>query len=125
MKMMRVTLNVALLALGTVAANAQGGQEREWISTFVQIQGNTTSCLPSGWQTVIRTDGKSLAGFGPKGDRQTWLVQLKPDGSADTETDFKGRMSGRVRIKVAAGEGPRPIEFLWLREVCGYRSNPT
>jgi len=121
----RAFLTVAC-GLAPIVATAQGGSERDWFAVSSQIQGNTTSCPTGGEKARLRTDGKSLSMWNLDGNRQRWLVQLKPDGSVDTETDWTSdRISGRVRIKAPAGDGPRPVEFLYLKAVCGYRFDPT
>jgi hypothetical protein len=62
-----------------------------------------------GGRGFIRVTGNKLSFYEQGKSYPTWAVHLAPDGSADTTVSGDGKNRRRIRIKVAAGTGPREI----------------
>jgi hypothetical protein len=62
-----------------------------------------------GGRGFIRVTGNKLSYYDQGKSYPTWAVELAPDGSANTTVGGEGRSRRRIRIKVAAGTGPREI----------------
>jgi len=72
----------------------------------------------------IRITGRTLAFFGQGMTYPTWEVGLEPDGSADKVVGRYIHSSRNVRVKVAAGTGPREITSLDETNLCAFRYVP-
>jgi hypothetical protein len=113
---------VFLLKPTTVAP----GAIRQWKATMQQTSGNTQVCQ-SGERGAVTVIGESLFFF-----QQSWVgpifgIKVRPDGSADIDTMTAYGRSGprsRARVKVAAGTGPREVQFVTYNYVCGYKIIP-
>jgi hypothetical protein len=62
-----------------------------------------------GGRGFVRATGDRLSYYDQGMSRPVWSVQLAPDGSANTTIGGNGINRRHIRIKVAAGTGPRQI----------------
>lgn len=62
-----------------------------------------------GGRGVVRASGNRLTYYDQGMSRPVWSVEVGPDGSVDTTVNGNGINRRHIRIKVAAGTGPREI----------------
>jgi hypothetical protein len=62
-----------------------------------------------GGRGVIRASGNRLTYYDQGMSRPVWSVEVGPDGSVNTTIGGNGLNRRHIRIKVAAGTGPREI----------------
>jgi hypothetical protein len=83
-----------------------------WKTTIQQTGGNVQYC-GSGNRGRVETSGNKLSVFSvfSKPDYPHFTITLAADGSADGETpgQYGQDRSGKFRVKVAPGSGPRLI----------------
>jgi len=72
----------------------------------------------------IRATGRTLAYFSQGMPYPVWQVELEPDGSADKVIGRYIHSSRNVRVKVAAGTGPREVTSLDETSLCSFRYIP-
>jgi hypothetical protein len=99
------------------------GAIAQWKATIQQKSGNVQLCQ-SGNRGSVTTIGDSLFVF-----EQSWVgpifgVRTQKDGSADVDTMTAYGKSGRARVKVAAGSGPRLVQYVTYNQACGYHVIP-
>jgi hypothetical protein len=99
------------------------GAIAQWKATTQQTSGNVQQCQ-SGNRGSVTTIGDSLFVF-----EQSWIgpifgVKTQKDGSADVDTMTAYGKSGRARVKVSAGSGPRLVQYVTYNQACGYKVIP-
>jgi hypothetical protein len=62
-----------------------------------------------GGRGVVRASGNRLSYYDQGMSRPVWSVEVGPDGSVNTTVNGNGINRRHIRIKVAAGTGPREI----------------
>jgi hypothetical protein len=75
-----------------------------------------------GGRGFVRVEGNELAYFIEGSRTPAWVVDLRPDGSA--ETAYGAYIHRQIRIKVVAGTGPREITSLNERWMCAFKFIP-
>jgi hypothetical protein len=120
---MRAILVSAILASCAVPATATAS---EWIVGVHIVSGNGQTCSRTAYDKFLLIEEGSTLFLRFHNKRVLLMtVPLRPDGSADVESQFnQGTRQLRVRVKVPAGQGRRVIEFQDLKEGCGYRADP-
>jgi len=120
-RMTIAALRGCLYALKPVAGGP--GAIAQWKATTQQTSGNVQLCR-SGNRGSVTTIGDSLFVF-----EQSWVgpifgVKTQKDGSADVDTMTAYGQSGRARVKVSSGSGPRLVQFVTYSQACGYKVVP-
>ena len=74
---------------------------------------------------MIVQDGGTLAIMNPTKRYRHMTIPLQPDGSATGEYPLSlANYTVTSRVKVPAGTGPRPFEFLTIANACTVRVDP-
>lgn len=99
----------------------------EWKVVLITVSGNLTNCYASYYDKYTVVEENSTLFLRSENKRSLHMtVPLRPDGSADVESQIAriGGASQLVRVKVPAGSGRRQFEFLYVKNVCGMRVDP-
>jgi len=105
--------------LGPGHAVAQGSTQWKVTLTVMRI---ASTC--DGERGSIRVTGRKLAYFSQGMPYPVWEVELEPDGSVDKVIGRYIHSSRNVRVKVAAGSGPREITSLDEITLCTFSYVP-
>ncbi|GEP61352.1 hypothetical protein [Reyranella soli] len=112
-------------AMRPVAASATPESTIEWRVSVQQVSGNVQKCS-SGNRGRVRQTGLNLYLYdaGRASGAPTFATRVNSDGSFDGDVRTTFGANSTARLKVAPGQGPRPMEYVTYANVCGYRVVP-
>lgn len=110
-----------MLAL-IVLLSPKAGIAAEWQVSAVFLSGNASSCSTSDSTKMFMVEEGAMLHLMNSSKRFKLLtIPLNPDGSASGDYEFGMMRKQMARVKASAGNGPRPVEYVLLQNVCAYR----
>lgn len=118
-----LTLRLATGCIYTLKPVTASLAPTDWRVRILQVSGDSRQCDAGGKRGVVRVRGSRLSLF-DDADEPYLQVKLDAKGAADEEAKALVGQDRRVRIKIGAGDQPRPLEIVTTKWSCVYKATP-